>query len=65
MRRRVFRNPSYREAIDYIAYNDEPTELDPAAMLGMPSVQLVAAIFGTPAKVVADDVVRYRKKHAI
>lgn len=65
MRQRVFKNPSYREAIEYIALNDEPMEMDAEAMTGMPTVHLVSVIFGTPRETVAQDVVDYRAKDAV
>lgn len=52
---------SYRDAIDFIACNDESAELDPEAVRSLASVLLVASIFGTTIERVADDVVRYRK----
>lgn len=62
VRKRVMKNPSYRQAIEYIALNDEPDDLNPEFMTGMASVHLVSVIFGTPTEVVAADVVRYRLK---
>lgn len=53
---------SYRDAIDYIAWNDEPEELDAQEMFGMATVQLVSQIFDVPGEKVAEDVVRLRKK---
>jgi len=53
---------SYRDAIDLIAFNDEPLEFDPENVLGMATVMLVANIFGVPQVRVAQDVVRLRKK---
>lgn len=53
---------SYREAIEIIALNDEPEELDEEVMLGMATVMLTASIFGVEQARVARDVVRYRRK---
>lgn len=63
--KRVTKHPSYRAAIAYIALNDEPCELDAKQVTGMPSVHLVSVIFGTPADVVAQDVVDYRAADAV
>lgn len=51
---------SYLEGLDYIARNDEPCEMDYEVMIGMASVQLLAALFGMEPKNVAFDVVRVR-----
>lgn len=55
---------SYRNGIDFIACNDEPGEMDPDAIKGMPSVFLLAELFGVTQEKVAADVVRLRKKLA-
>jgi len=56
---------SYREAVEIIAFNDEPTVRDVAAVEAYTTVQLIADIFGKQAVDVARDVVRYREKYDI
>jgi len=51
---------SYREAIEYVALNDEPSEIDADAMIGFASVQLIAHVFRVDDERVARDVVRKR-----
>ncbi len=53
---------SYRDAVDFIAQNDDAEELDPESVTGSLTVVLVASIFGTDAEHVARDVVRLRKQ---
>lgn len=53
---------SYRDAIDFIALNDEPTIMDVEEVHALASVLLVASIFGTSQERVARDVVRLRHK---
>lgn len=53
---------SYREAVEIIAMNDEPTELQAENVVGMATVMLIAEIFGTTQERVAADVVRFRKR---
>lgn len=53
---------SYRDAIDYIACNDEPTEMNPEDVNGFATVQLVSQIFDVPSEKVAADIVKLRKK---
>lgn len=60
--KRVTRRPSYREAVIWIAENDEPASDDVAEMENLISVVLVAHLFGTPAHDVARDVIRYRRQ---
>jgi hypothetical protein len=55
---------SYRDAVDFIAQNDEPYELDEDVVSGLASVVLVASIFGVESERVARDVVRLRKRIA-
>lgn len=55
---------SYRDAVDFIACNDEALETDPEAMQGVATVVLVASIFGVETDKVAKDVVRLRQKFA-
>ena len=53
---------SYRDAIDFIAWNDEALELDEEIVSGLATVLLVASIFGVDTTRVARDVVRLRKR---
>lgn len=58
---------SYREGIEFIAMNDEPTNLcdDPDApdyVGAMPTCHLLAVLFGKDVHDVARDVVRFRKR---
>lgn len=53
---------SYREAIDWIAENDESAERDVNVMAEVPTVVLVAEVFRKPAATVALAVVRQREK---
>jgi hypothetical protein len=55
---------SYREGIECIALNDEPTSLEVEDMEAMASVMLQAVLFGVTQERVAKDVVRFRKKLA-
>lgn len=58
---------SYRDAIDYIAMNDDPGDpeaLNEEVVAGYVTVQLVCCIFGVESERVARDVVRYRKREA-
>lgn len=56
---------SYRDAIDYIACNDEPNGMDIEEIIGYTTVQLVSNIFGLDDQKVAKDIVKYREKHNI
>lgn len=59
---------SYRDAIDFIAYNDGPGDadaLDAEIVGGLTTSVLVGQIFGVYADKVGRDVVRYRRKHDI
>ena len=53
------KHPSYKNAIDYIAENDDPTVRDVDAMSGQISIQLVSELFGLDSHRVALDVVKY------
>lgn len=55
---------SYRNGVDFIANNDEPDILEPAEMVGYPTVFLLAELFGVSQERVARDVVRLRKQIA-
>jgi hypothetical protein len=54
---------SYRKAIEAIALNDEPLEMDVEAMAGMASVMVVAVAFDKDQDKVAADVIRFREKN--
>lgn len=57
---------SYRQAIAWIATEDDPGSddaLDPEQVSFMLTSCLVADIFETPREQVGNDVVEYRKKH--
>lgn len=54
---------SYREGVEIIALNDEALEMDPSVMVGMATVLLLAALFGTQQERVAADVIKYRKRY--
>lgn len=56
------KRPGYRRAIEWIASNDEPTELEADEMDGLISVVLVADLFDIESARVAADVVKLRRK---
>jgi hypothetical protein len=56
------RRPRYRDAVEWIALNDEPSNPDVAELL---SVALIADIFGTTPERVAQDVIRFRAKYDV
>lgn len=62
MAKRAYKNASYRQAVRWIAFNDEEDCMDVETMSGMISVQLIADIFGHNDEKVAADVIRLRKK---
>lgn len=51
----------YKEVIEYIALNDEPSFLEAEVMVGFPSVQTCAIAFGKTYEEVAEAVVKFRK----
>jgi hypothetical protein len=53
---------SIKHAIELIALNDEPTELEVDVVQGLASVLIIAALFGLTQLEVAERVVRYRMK---
>jgi hypothetical protein len=55
---------SYRDAIEFLAYNDDPTQTDPELMTTI-STGLVASIFGVPDVRVIADVLRVRKRDVL
>ena len=54
---------SYRDAVDFIAFNDSSDDEDPESIAGYMTVVLVASIFGVESIRVARDVARLRKNH--
>lgn len=58
------RRASYRHAVEWIARNDEPMDLDPARVGGYISTVLVADLFEVEPEEVAAAIVRKRKKIA-
>ena len=54
---------SYREAITWIAVNDEPRWSDVDEIAGMISVTLIASIFQVEQNKIAQDILRYRVKN--
>jgi len=59
---------SYREAVEWIALNDDngaPDAREADAVAGLISTILVAHLFGVERERVARDVVRYRIKHGV
>jgi hypothetical protein len=52
--------PSYKEAIAWIANNDEPDETDKEVLVGFISVCLVADLFHKTTDQVAEDVVGFK-----
>ncbi len=59
------KRPGYREAIFWIAMNDEPGEGDYEVIAGLISVVLVADLFGVEAHKVAADVIIKRRKEGL
>ena len=55
---------SYRHAVELIALNDEPCEMDPEAVAGLASVVIISDMFDVDADKLARDVVRYRERDA-
>lgn len=55
---------SYREAVEWIAVNDEPTETNPETLASLISVALIADLSARDPKKVAQDVLRARKQEA-
>lgn len=50
----------YKFGVQWIADNDEPTLCDVEDLLGLPSLVLLADLFGKEPEIVARDVVRAR-----
>lgn len=55
----------YRDAIAWIAENDEPLEGDPNVIEGLISVGLVADLWQKAPAMVANDILRYRQRAAL
>lgn len=53
--------PSYKDAVRWIAIEDEPTDLDEESVSNGITVALVADLFDRSMEQVAKDVVAYRK----
>lgn len=53
---------SYRKGIEWIALNDEALETDPEVVSSLPSVCMLADLFGKDPAEVAKAVVRFREK---
>jgi len=51
----------YCEAINFVALNDDPSDLDPVSVRKMISVSVVAFVYGVKEKEVAYDIVELRK----
>lgn len=62
-RARRMKRASYREAVEWIAMNDDNAETDPEVVRYQVTVLLVADLFRLEAERVARDVLRYRAKH--
>lgn len=56
--------PALRTALEWIADNDDPGELDPDTIAGTVSLLLVADLWEKPADELARKVVRLRRKAA-
>jgi hypothetical protein len=59
---------SYREAVRWIAYNDDPganDAQDPEVVVHYVSTLLVADLFGKEPEAVAADIVRLRQKESV
>jgi hypothetical protein len=55
------KQPSYREAVEWIALNDDESETRVAVIEGLTTVALVADLFGRSQRTVARAVRNYRK----
>lgn len=54
---------SYRNGIDFIAFNDKPLELDVGRTATLISVVLMSELFGVPIEEIAKQVIRKREKY--
>jgi hypothetical protein len=59
----VAKRPGYREAVEWIARNDDPGEMSADPVSGLISVALVADLFGKEQIEVARAVIRFRRTH--
>lgn len=51
----------YERGVEFIAYNDEPLDMDPESVRAYVSTILLAEVFNRPPEEVAQDVLRYRQ----
>lgn len=58
------KRPGYREAVEWIALNDETGETDVEAMSGLISIAMVADLWGKDSMTVAKAVIAKRKRAA-
>lgn len=56
------RRPLLTDAVEWIAMNDEPGDLDPKSVAGYISTALIADLFGTPADMLARRIVLIRQR---
>lgn len=56
------KRPSYRDAIAWVAQNDDPAVTDPELVHAAVTVGFVADLFGVDQEKVAADVVKFREK---
>ena len=54
---------SYSDAVEYVALNDDSSELDPEKLLGTISIMLVASIFDIDPPQVVKDIIAFRKEY--
>ena len=59
------KTPTYREAVEWIAVNDDPDETRAARIAQNLTVQLVADLFALSTVTVARDIARVRKDERI
>jgi hypothetical protein len=52
--------PRYTMAVEWVASEDDPLEMDPKVLAGTLTVCLVADLWGKPPALVAEDVVKVR-----
>lgn len=57
------KRPSYRDAVAWVADNDDSETLDVETVRSYVTVALVADLFGVEQEKVAADVVKFREKH--
>lgn len=63
--KRRMKRASYREGVEVIAMNDEPTEMEVSNVIGTPTCMLLAVLFDVSQDRVAEDVVKYRTKRGL